>query len=76
LDAEISRITRCVILCAESPEFADLGAEIERRIATQMLPVLIEMLCLTDGEARAAIARRYDDLLDLPPGTITGYTPR
>jgi hypothetical protein len=65
LDAEIARITRCKRICEESPEFADLGAAIERRIATNMLPVMIELLCRTNGNERAAIARRYDALLAL-----------
>jgi hypothetical protein len=50
LDAEIARITRCKRICEESPEFADLGAAIERRIATNMLPVMIELLCRTNGQ--------------------------
>jgi hypothetical protein len=63
LDDEIARIARCMRLCGESPEFADLAAEIERQIATKMLPILIELLCRTDGDERAAIARPYDALL-------------
>jgi hypothetical protein len=30
-----------------------------------MLPVMIELLCRTNGNERAAIARRYDALLAL-----------
>jgi hypothetical protein len=63
LDDEIARIARCIRLCRESPEFADLAAEIERQIATEMLPILIELLCRTDDAQRAAIAERYDALL-------------
>jgi hypothetical protein len=44
--------------CCPECQFADLIERIERDISEEILPPLLQLLCVTDGADRKAVAER------------------
>jgi hypothetical protein len=65
LDAGLERSERCIRVCRESPEFADLEEVLRKHLVETALPYFTELLLVSDGALRGAIAERYRRLRQL-----------